>query len=97
MTNNLFSLLNYIGHKSKILDDIFSIAPKNVDGVFWDIFCGSSVVGLSCPYEKVVCVDTNQHLIDLYSNLCNPLFPSHDLFGSFKYSLLGLIEELVRE
>lgn len=74
MTNNLFSLLNYIGHKSKILDDIFNIAPENVDGVFWDIFCGSSVVGLSCPYGKVVCVDTNQYLIELYSNLCNPLF-----------------------
>lgn len=74
MTNNLFSLLNYVGHKSKILDNIFEIAPQNVKGTFWDVFCGSSVVGLSSPYEKVVCVDNNQHLIELYSNLSNPLF-----------------------
>ena len=40
----VFSLLNYVGHKSKILDQILLHFPKSLDGVFWDIFSGSCVV-----------------------------------------------------
>ena len=35
MTNKVFSLLNYIGHKSKILDQIMVHFPKNLNGTFW--------------------------------------------------------------
>lgn len=74
MSNKIFSLLNYVGHKSKILDDIFNILPKEIDGTFWDIFCGSSVVGLSSPFQNVNFVDNNKYLIELYSSLTDPNF-----------------------
>jgi len=74
MTNKVFSLLNYIGHKSKILDQIFPHFPKKVNGVFWDVFSGSSVVGLSTQHQNVNFVDNNKYLQSLYSNLQDPGF-----------------------
>lgn len=74
MTNKVFSLLNYVGHKSKILDQISVHFPKTLNGVFWDIFSGSCVVGLSTPYSNVHFVDTNQYLQRLYMNLSNNKF-----------------------
>lgn len=69
MENKVFSLINYVGHKSKILDQVLSCFPDSIDGTFWDIFCGSSVVGLSANFKKVNFVDNNQHLVNLYSHL----------------------------
>ena len=76
MTSNVFSLLNYVGHKSKILDQITIHFPKTIEGVFWDIFSGSCVVGLSSQYKNVVFVDNNAYLQNLYSSLANPKFLS---------------------
>ena len=74
MTNKVFSLINYIGHKSKIIDVILDNVPETLDGVFWDIFSGSSVVGLSTQFERVKFVDNNPHLQNLYLNLQDPDF-----------------------
>tara|TARA_B100000900_G_C20508488_1_gene686943 strand:+ start:250 stop:1173 length:924 start_codon:yes stop_codon:yes gene_type:complete len=74
MTNKVFSLLNYIGHKSKILDQILIHFPSTLNGVFWDVFSGSCVVGLSTPYKNVNFVDTNKYLQALYKNLNNVKF-----------------------
>jgi site-specific DNA-adenine methylase len=74
MTNKVFSLLNYIGHKSKILDQIMVHFPKTLKGTFWDVFSGSCVVGLSTSYDSVHFVDNNKYLQELYSNLDNPNF-----------------------
>ena len=74
MTNKVFSLLNYIGHKSKILDQIIVHFPQTLAGTFWDIFSGSSVVGLSNEYHNVHFVDNNKYLQNLYSSLDNPNF-----------------------
>lgn len=74
MTNKVFSLINYIGHKSKIIDVILDNIPKTLNGVFWDVFSGSSVVGLSTPFDKVNFVDNNPHLQNLYLNLQDPDF-----------------------
>jgi len=70
----MFSLLNYVGHKSKILDQITAHFPKTLRGTFWDMFSGSCVVGLSTSYNKVHFVDNNKYLQNLYSNLDNPKF-----------------------
>ena len=70
----LFSLLNYVGHKSKILDQISIHFPKTLKGTFWDMFSGSCVVGLSTSYNKVHFVDSNKYLQNLYSNLDDPNF-----------------------
>jgi len=76
MENKVFSLINYVGHKSKILDQVFACVPDSIDGTFWDIFCGSSVVGLSTNFKKVNFVDNNQHLVNLYSHLRDESFLS---------------------
>jgi site-specific DNA-adenine methylase len=51
------SLLNYIGHKSKIVETIYTYLPETVEGTFYDIFSGSCVIGLNSPYHKNVCVE----------------------------------------
>ena len=76
MTHKVFSLLNYVGHKSKILDQIMIHFPQTLAGTFWDIFSGSCVVGLSSGYQKVHFVDNNKYLQALYSNLKDPNFLS---------------------
>jgi len=76
MTDKVFSLLNYIGHKSKILDQILSHFPKTIDGVMYDLFSGSCVVGLSTDYDDVTFVDSNAHLQNLYSHLQDDKFLS---------------------
>ena len=74
MTSKVFSLLNYVGHKSKILDQIMVHFPKTLNGTFWDVFSGSCVVGLSTSFTDVHFVDNNQHLQNLYSHLDNNNF-----------------------
>lgn len=63
------SLINYIGHKSKIIDQISPYLPREVKGIFYDVFAGSCVVGLSVPYSNICCVDSNIHLMDMYRNI----------------------------
>jgi DNA adenine methylase len=67
--NKVFSLLNYVGHKSKLLDQILCHFPDEITGTFWDIFSGSCVVGLSTGCKNVSFVDNNEHLQNLYRNL----------------------------
>ena len=76
MTHEVFSLLNYIGHKSKILDQILSHFPKTIDGIMYDLFSGSCVVGLSIDHKDVTFVDNNAHLQNLYSHLQDDKFLS---------------------
>lgn len=73
----LFSLLNYVGHKSKLLDKIIPKIPNDIDGMFWDIFCGSSVVGLSTQQKNITFVDNNPHIVRLYNNLTDNEFLSN--------------------
>jgi site-specific DNA-adenine methylase len=68
------SLLNYIGHKSKIQEQIFTHLPEKVDGVFYDFFAGSAVIGLNAPYQQVSCVEINPYLSKLYDNIQHPHF-----------------------
>jgi site-specific DNA-adenine methylase len=68
------SLLNYIGHKSKIVDQIKMYLPPTVTGTFYDCFAGSCVVGLSVNYEKITCVELNPYLSRLYHDLSDTQF-----------------------
>lgn len=69
----VFSLINYVGHKSKMLDVLLDAFPT-VEGTFYDVFSGSSVVGLSSGHSPVVFVDRIPHLQDLYGCLQDPQF-----------------------
>jgi site-specific DNA-adenine methylase len=74
MQNKVFSALNYVGHKSKIIEQINSNLPTEIGGVFWDMFSGSCVVGLSVDFTKVNFVDNNSHLQNLMKNFSNEEF-----------------------
>jgi site-specific DNA-adenine methylase len=71
------SLLNYIGHKSKLLPQILPYFPAQVTGTFYDCFAGSAVVALSVPYARVVAQEINPHLSRLYGHLDDPAFLTH--------------------
>jgi site-specific DNA-adenine methylase len=68
------SLLNYVGHKSKIIDQIRPYFPTTVAGTFYDCFAGSCVVGLSVHYPQVSFVEVNTHLSQLYRDLTDAKF-----------------------
>lgn len=76
------SLLNYVGHKSKIWNQIKPHLPLNIDGTFWELFSGSCVIGMNVPYKDIRCVEYNPNLSGLYRDLTNP---------QFKPTLLNLI------
>jgi site-specific DNA-adenine methylase len=68
------SLINYIGHKSKIVEQVLGNLPNQINGTFYDSFAGSCVVSLNAPYSKITCVEKNQHLSNLYKDISDPIF-----------------------
>lgn len=71
------SLLNYIGHKSKIIDQIQPYFPVAVAGTFYDCFAGSATVALSMPYPRIQAQEINPYLSQLYRDLADPAFVTH--------------------
>jgi DNA adenine methylase len=59
------SPLNYIGGKSKLLDQISPLFPKEIK-IFVDLFAGGCNVGLNVKAEKVICNDNLKFLIEMY-------------------------------
>jgi site-specific DNA-adenine methylase len=68
------SLLNYIGHKSKIVVQIKTYLPSKITGTFYDCFAGSGVVALSVDYAKIAAVEINPYLSGLYRDLSDSSF-----------------------
>jgi len=81
------SLLNYVGHKSKIVNQILPFFPNSVSGTFYDCFSGSCVVGLAVNYPQVKCVEINSHLSQLYRDLTDPNFYNTLIALITKYNL----------
>jgi site-specific DNA-adenine methylase len=61
------SLINYIGHKSKIQEKILHHLPAEVTGTFYDCFAGSAVIALNAPYANIECRELNPYLSELYT------------------------------
>lgn len=59
------SPLNYIGGKSKILDQILPLFPKEIDN-FIDLFAGGCNVGINVNANKVYFNDNLTYLIEMY-------------------------------
>jgi DNA adenine methylase len=59
------SPLNYIGGKSKLLDQILPLFPKEVN-TFVDLFAGGCNVGLNVKAEKTICNDNLKFLVEMY-------------------------------
>lgn len=59
------SPLNYIGGKTKILDQILPLFPKEIDN-FIDLFAGGCNVGINANAKKVHFNDNLTYLIEMY-------------------------------
>ncbi len=59
------SPLNYIGGKSKLLDQILPLFPKEIDN-FIDLFAGGCNVGINVNANKVYFNDNLTYLIEMY-------------------------------
>jgi DNA adenine methylase len=64
--NNIIkSPLNYIGGKTRILNQILPLFPKDINN-FVDLFAGGFNVGINVNARKVYCNDNLTYLIDLF-------------------------------
>ena len=59
------SPLNYIGGKYKLLDDLFTVFPKEIN-TFVDLFAGGFNVGVNVNANKIICNDHINYLIEMY-------------------------------
>lgn len=80
------SPLNYTGGKYKLLDQLLSHFPKNINN-FYDIFCGGCNVGCNVNAKAIYFNDSNKLLINLFKT-----FKNHTI----KYSL-NRIDKLIKE
>ncbi len=62
------SPLNFTGGKYKILPQLVSKFPSNID-VFYDVFCGGVNVGINMNCNHIICVDIDEHVISLLEYL----------------------------
>jgi len=69
-TKFLKSPLNYIGGKHKLLPQLISLLPKQID-TFVDLFAGGCNVGINVRAENVLCNDLNTKIIDMYNAFQN--------------------------
>ena len=61
------SPLNYVGGKFKLLPQILSLFPDNIN-TFYDMFCGGCNVGVNIKANKIVCNDKEQVVINLMND-----------------------------
>lgn len=55
---------NWIGNKNKIMPQLQSIFPKNIDTLI-DFFCGGCDVAINTPTREVIAIDVNQYLMSM--------------------------------
>lgn len=63
--NKIKSPLNYIGGKTKILDQILPLFPKDID-TFVDLFAGGCNVGININAKQILFNDNLTFLIDMF-------------------------------
>lgn len=73
------SPLNYIGGKTKILDQILPLFPKEIDN-FIDLFAGGCNVGINVNANKVYFNDNLTYLIEMYQ-----IFQENELETTFSH------------
>ena len=62
----IYSPLNYIGGKGKLLPQILPHFPSQID-TFVDLFCGGCNVGINVSANKYIYNDIDAHIIDLFN------------------------------
>lgn len=66
--NLLKSPLNYYGNKYKLLSQLLTYFPKDID-IFYDVFCGGLDVSLNVKANKIYSNDKHEDLIWLYKEI----------------------------
>lgn len=61
----IFSPLNYIGGKKKILDQILPLFPKEINN-FVDLFVGGCNIGINVIAKNIICNDNLVFLVEMY-------------------------------
>ncbi len=79
------SPLNYTGGKHKLLKQLNPYFPSNIN-TFYDIFSGGANIGINAIGDKVVCVDKQEKLIELFNFFKTITF----------YDLENKIEKLIK-
>lgn len=62
------SPLNYVGGKHKILPQIEPLFPKDIN-TFVDLFTGGCNVGINAKADRIICNDTQVHVVKLFKHL----------------------------
>lgn len=62
--NFIKSPFNWIGNKNKIMPQLQSIFPKNIDTLV-DYFCGGCDVAINTPAKNKIGIDVNEYLMDI--------------------------------
>lgn len=70
MTNYIGSPLNYVGNKFKLLDEIYSILPNNINTII-EPFCGSALVSLNSNCKNIILNDSSIYTIQLLNYFKN--------------------------
>ena len=91
MTNYIKSPLNYNGGKYKLLPQILPLFPQDIN-MFVDLFCGACNVGINVQAKKIICNDSESHVIDLMNTIskmnsddvCNSIFKIIDKYNLSK-------------
>ncbi len=83
----IYSPLNYIGGKKRLLNQIIPLFPKKIS-TFVDLFCGGCNVGINIDANKIIFNDNIIYLIDMY-NYFNEYDPEYIII-----SIEKRIEEL---
>jgi DNA adenine methylase len=65
------SFIKWLGGKSELAHNIFSVCPKANYKRFLEPFAGSMVISLNCEMDNVVVNDLNKDLVNLYKCVKN--------------------------
>lgn len=66
--NLVKSPLNYYGNKYKLLSQLLTYFPKDIDN-FYDVFCGGLDISLNVKANKIYSNDKHEDLIWLYKEI----------------------------
>ena len=70
MSKYIGSPLNYVGNKLKLLDEIFTILPQNINTIV-EPFCGSALVSLNSKCNNIILNDSSKYTIQLLNYFKN--------------------------
>lgn len=80
------SPLNYTGGKYKLFNQLEQFFPKNIE-TFYDIFSGGVNVGINSVANKIICIDKEKMIIELFN-----------LFKKSNYTIISKkIEKIILE